>query len=51
MARPKNVKHIFVTGGVISSLGKGILSASLGMLLKSRGLQRYRAYAYGISFR
>ena len=39
MARPKNVKHIFVTGGVISSLGKGILSASLGMLLKSRGLK------------
>ncbi|NTU45791.1 MAG: CTP synthase [Chlorobiaceae bacterium] len=48
MARPKNVKHIFVTGGVISSLGKGILSASLGMLLKSRGLrvaiQKYDPY-------
>jgi len=39
MARPKNVKHIFVTGGVVSSLGKGILSASLGLLLKSRGLR------------
>lgn len=31
-------KHIFVTGGVVSSLGKGITSASLGRLLKSRGL-------------
>ncbi|WP_185864308.1 CTP synthase [Blattabacterium cuenoti] len=31
------VKYIFVTGGVTSSLGKGIISASLGMLLKSRG--------------
>ncbi|WP_185882780.1 CTP synthase [Blattabacterium cuenoti] len=30
-------KYIFVTGGVTSSLGKGIVSASLGMLLKSRG--------------
>ena len=48
MARPKNVKHIFVTGGVVSSLGKGILSASLGLLLKSRGLrvaiQKYDPY-------
>ena len=33
------MKIIFVTGGVISSLGKGIFSASLGHLLKSRGLQ------------
>jgi len=32
-------KHIFVTGGVISSLGKGLTSASLGMLLESRGLR------------
>ena len=30
-------KHIFVTGGVVSSLGKGITAASLGCLLKSRG--------------
>ncbi len=30
-------KHIFVTGGVVSSLGKGIAAASLGYLLKSRG--------------
>ncbi|MBN1155750.1 CTP synthase [candidate division KSB1 bacterium] len=32
------VKYIFVTGGVVSSLGKGIASASLGVLLQSRGL-------------
>ncbi len=31
-------KYVFVTGGVVSSLGKGITSASLGALLKSRGL-------------
>ena len=31
-------KHIFVTGGVVSSLGKGLTSASIGMLLESRGL-------------
>jgi len=33
-----NTKFIFVTGGVLSSLGKGICAASLGRLLKSRGL-------------
>jgi CTP synthase len=32
-------KYIFVTGGVVSSLGKGITAASLGCLLKSRGLK------------
>ena len=32
-------KHIFVTGGVASSIGKGLTAASLGRLLKSRGLQ------------
>jgi CTP synthase len=32
-------KHIFVTGGVVSSLGKGLTAASLGRLLKSRGLR------------
>ncbi len=32
-------KHVFVTGGVVSSLGKGITAASLGRLLKSRGLR------------
>ena len=31
-------KYIFVTGGVVSGLGKGITSASLGNLLKARGL-------------
>ncbi|HEY5534083.1 MAG TPA: CTP synthase [Ignavibacteria bacterium] len=35
----KNVKYIFLTGGVVSSLGKGISSASLGLLLKYRGLR------------
>ena len=33
-----NTKYIFVTGGVVSSLGKGIAAASLGLLLKARGL-------------
>ena len=37
MAR-SNVKFIFITGGVVSSLGKGIAASSLGMLLKARGL-------------
>ncbi len=32
-------KHIFVTGGVASSLGKGLTAASMGRLLKSRGLR------------
>jgi len=32
-------KYIFVTGGVVSSLGKGIVAASLGRLLKNRGLR------------
>ncbi|GAB2550195.1 CTP synthase [Brachybacterium huguangmaarense] len=31
-------KHIFVTGGVVSSLGKGLTASSLGMLLRARGL-------------
>ena len=31
-------KHIFVTGGVVSSIGKGLTSASIGMLLEARGL-------------
>jgi len=35
----KNVKYIFLTGGVVSSLGKGIAASSLGLLLKSRGLR------------
>jgi CTP synthase len=32
------LKYIFITGGVVSSLGKGIAAASLGLLLKQRGL-------------
>src|SRR5207249_1633139 len=32
-------KHVFVTGGVVSSLGKGITSASVGLLLERRGLR------------
>jgi len=31
-------KHIFITGGVVSSLGKGLTAASVGMLLEARGL-------------
>ncbi len=38
MAKDK-VKYIFITGGVVSSLGKGIAAASIGLLLKSRGLR------------
>jgi len=34
---PQHTKYIFVTGGVTSSLGKGIISSSLAMLLQSRG--------------
>ncbi len=36
---PKMTKFVFVTGGVVSSLGKGIASASLAALLESRGLK------------
>ena len=32
-------KHIFVTGGVVSSLGKGLTSAAIGMILEARGLR------------
>ncbi len=35
----ENTKYIFVTGGVTSSLGKGIISASLAKLLQSRGFR------------
>lgn len=37
MPQSSSTKYIFVTGGVASSLGKGIISASLGKLLQSRG--------------
>ena len=33
----KNTKYVFVTGGVVSGLGKGIVAASLGRLLRQRG--------------
>lgn len=39
MARRHQTKYIFVTGGVVSSLGKGITSSSIGLLLKLRGLR------------
>src|SRR5680860_1036843 len=39
VADAHGVKHIFVTGGVSSALGKGITAASLGRLLKARGLK------------
>lgn len=43
-----NTKYIFVTGGVVSSLGKGIIGASLGRLLKARGytvaIQKFDPY-------
>lgn len=39
MAHRHTIKYIFVTGGVVSSLGKGIAAASLGLLLKQRGLK------------
>ncbi|MCP4023307.1 MAG: CTP synthase [Desulfobacteraceae bacterium] len=34
----QNTKYIFITGGVLSSLGKGLASAAIGLLLESRGL-------------
>ncbi len=44
----KKVKFVFVTGGVVSSLGKGITAASLGLLLKQRGysvtIQKFDPY-------
>ena len=39
MAASQPTKHVFVTGGVASSLGKGLTASSLGNLLKSRGLR------------
>ncbi len=38
MGTPQPTKHVFVTGGVASSLGKGLTASSLGSLLKARGL-------------
>ena len=39
MGETVSTKYVFVTGGVVSSLGKGITAASLGRLLKARGLK------------
>ena len=45
-----NTKYIFITGGVVSSLGKGIISASLGKLLQARGfkvtIQKFDPYIH-----
>ncbi|HWA32011.1 MAG TPA: CTP synthase, partial [Candidatus Paceibacterota bacterium] len=38
MAAKKETKYIFIVGGVISGVGKGITSSSLGLILKNRGL-------------
>jgi CTP synthase len=39
MAKRETTKYIFITGGVLSSLGKGITAASIGILLKSSGVR------------
>ena len=39
MLQAQTTKHVFVTGGVASSLGKGLTASSLGQLLTSRGLR------------
>jgi len=39
MGQPHVTKHLFVTGGVASSLGKGLTASSLGRLLRSRGIR------------
>ena len=48
MKEPQNPRFIFITGGVVSSLGKGITSASIALLLKRRGyrvqLQKFDPY-------
>ena len=48
MVRSRKVKYIFITGGVVSSLGKGITASSLGLLLKQRGyrvtIQKFDPY-------
>ncbi|MDH7605367.1 MAG: CTP synthase [Melioribacter sp.] len=48
MSHKKKVKYIFITGGVVSSLGKGITASSIGLLLKLRGysvtIQKFDPY-------
>ena len=44
-----NTKYVFITGGVVSGLGKGITAASLGRLLKNRGYKvtiQHRSWYY-----
>ena len=43
-------KYVFVTGGVTSSLGKGITAASVGRLLKARGLSGEIAKQFALGF-
>ncbi len=48
----KKTRYIFVTGGVVSSLGKGIVSASIGKLLQARGysvtIQKFDPHAQSL---
>ena len=39
METHKNTKYIFITGGVLSSLGKGLAAASIGAMMEARGLK------------
>ena len=39
MATNKTTKYIFITGGVLSSLGKGLAAASIGAIMEARGLK------------
>ena len=43
------VKYVFVTGGVVSGLGKGITAASLGRLLKARDLAKTIQYKHYVN--
>ncbi len=45
------VKYVFVTGGVVSGLGKGITAASLGRLLKARGYKVTKVYGCNMLLR
>ena len=37
--QPMDIKYIFITGGVVSSVGKGVTCAAIGRLLKERGFK------------
>ncbi|MCA9602388.1 MAG: CTP synthetase, partial [Myxococcales bacterium] len=39
MSNKKRTKYVFVTGGVVSSIGKGLAAASMGALMEARGLK------------